>query len=544
MSKVAQYLNEHLLGEVATSDSIRRRFSTDGSILTIVPDMVIFPRATSDIRKVARFSWQLAEKGHKLPITPRGAGSDQTGAAIGSGIIVNMLAHMDAIFELDVKQKLVRVQPGVTFKALNEALRLHGLFVPPYPASSAYSTIGGAIANNASGVLSGKYGSMQGWVKQLEVVLSNGEILQTGRISRKEVQKKKGLQTFEGELYRGIDNLINDNDKLIGSIAIDVRDNVGYNIIDVKHRDGSIDLTPLFIGSQGTLGIVSEIILFCEPISTEPLVAAVAFPDYESLRDGIDALALLCPSLFEMVDGRILQRATDNGSRIAFYNEALNKGDVAAVVVMEFDNPKSHTKKKIAKKIAKLFEDKPSYVALEEKETRAADLRLIAELSSIALIPDKGDVADPGVLHGAYIPTERMEDFQKAIGALETKYHIELPLFGHVSQKVYHARLLIDMKKPAERQRVLKLLAEWSTLVASHGGHLIGEDGEGRLKPLFAYKELDTEVVQLYAAVRAVFDPLGFMNTGVKQNGDLKKLVESVRHDFDGTDFAQYAAGN
>lgn len=541
MSKVAQYLNEHLLGEVATSDSIRRRFSTDASILSIVPDMVIYPRTTSDIRKVARFSWQLAEKGHKLSITARGAGSDRTGAAIGHGIILDVMAHMDAIFELDVKQKLVRVQPGVTFKALNEALRLHGLYIPAYPASYAYSTIGGAIANNASGLLSGKYGSIQGWVKQLEVVLSNGEVLQTGRISRKEVQKKKGLQTFEGELYRSVDNLINDNDKLIASIAVDVRDNVGYNIIDVKRRDGSIDLTPLFLGSQGTLGIISEVILYCEPISTEPLVCAIAFPDYESLRDAVDILQPLGPALFEVIDGRILQRATENGSRFPFYSEALDKGDVAAVVVMEFDSGNAHAKKKIAKRIAKMFEEKPAYVALEDKEVRAADLRVLYELPTALLIPDKGDTADPGVLQGAYIPAERMEDFQKALEKVESKYHIELPLCGHVSQRVYHARLLLDMKKPADRQRVLKLLAEWSVLVTSHGGHLIGEAGEGRLKTIFAYKELDPEVVQLFAAVRAIFDPMNFMNSGVKQNGDLKKLVDSLRHDFDGTDFAQYA---
>src|ERR1700757_4233622 len=128
MSKVAQYLNEHLLGEVTTNDHVRKQFATDGSVLAIVPDMVIYPRTTSDLRKIARFSWQLAEKGHRLPITPRGGGSDQTGGAIGSGVIIDTVAHMDAIFELDAKQRLVRVQPGVNFKALNDALKLHGYF--------------------------------------------------------------------------------------------------------------------------------------------------------------------------------------------------------------------------------------------------------------------------------------------------------------------------------------------------------------------------------------------------------------------------------
>lgn len=112
MSKVANYLNEHIQGEVTTNMAVRQAMSTDASVLSVMPEMVVYPRTTNDIRKIARFSNQLAEKGHMLPITPRGGGSDQTGAAIGKGIILNTTAHMDAIFELDAKQKLVRVQPG------------------------------------------------------------------------------------------------------------------------------------------------------------------------------------------------------------------------------------------------------------------------------------------------------------------------------------------------------------------------------------------------------------------------------------------------
>ncbi len=544
MSKVSQYLNEHLSGEVTIKEAVRRRFATDGSVLKVMPDMVVYPRLTSDLRKIARFSWQLSEKGHKLPITARGGGSDQTGAAIGSGVVVNMTAHMDTIFEVDAKQRLVRVQPGVTFKALNQALRLHGLYIPAYPASHAFSTVGGAIANNASGILSAKYGSISQYVKQLEVVLSNGEILQTGRISKRELGKKKGLQTFEGEIYRNIDNLIADNDQLIDSIAVEVRDNVGYNIIDVKRRDGSVDLTPLFVGSQGTLGIISEIILRAEQLPARPLVGAIAFPDHESARDALDFIGQMHPSVLEYIDARIIQQAVDNGNHYAFYSEALDQDKVAAVVIVEFDDPSGRAKKKAGKKIASFYANKPAYVVLEEDEARAADIRLLENLSTTTLIPEKGNMSDPGVLSGAYVPSERLEDFSKSLEKLETKYHVELPLTGHATQGVYRARLLLDMSKPADRHKVLKLLAEWSALVASHGGHLIGEAGEGRLKAVFAYKEIDKEVVQMFTDIRDIFDPMGIMNTGVKQNIELKKLVDSLRTDFEGTDFVNYVEGD
>jgi len=126
MSKIAQYLNEHILGEVTSSKAVRQRFSRDASILTITPELVMFPRVTNDIRKAARFSWQLAEKGHVLPITTRGGGSDQTGAAIGRGIIVNTTAHLNNVIHLGLKDKdrFVHVQPGVNFKSLNDIIEL------------------------------------------------------------------------------------------------------------------------------------------------------------------------------------------------------------------------------------------------------------------------------------------------------------------------------------------------------------------------------------------------------------------------------------
>lgn len=539
-SKVAQYLNEHLLGEVTTNEHIRKQYATDGSVLRIVPDMVIYPRATSDIRKVARFSWQLAEKGHKLPITVRGGGTDQTGGAIGSGVILDVRAHMNTIFELDIKQRLVRVQPGVTFKALNDALRLQGFRIPSYPQSHAYSTIGGAIANNAGGTLSGKYGTTGEWIHQLEVILSNGEVLQTGRVSKRDLGKKKGLQTFEGELYRNVDNLLADNAGLIEKLAVDGRDNAGYNVVDVRRRDGSVDLTPLIVGSQGTLGIISEVIMKVQPMPDYPLVGALAFPDHDAARDALDALRSLDPSVLELVDGRVFEFAVEQGKSYPFYNEALEQGNVAAIVVVEYDQSGDHAKKRIVKKIEKLFENQKAYMAFERKAETADELRNLLQASVLSLLPDKPEHSVPQILEGAYVPQERLEEFAKAVEALEAKNHVDLPLCGHAGEHIYYVRPQLDFHKVGDRQKVFKLLAEWSAAVFAHGGSLIGMSGEGRLKAAFAYKDLDADVKELYTSIRDLFDPLGFLNTGVKQAVELKKLAGDLRSDFDGSDFAQY----
>ena len=225
MSKVAAYLQEHILGEVTTNSAILNAMSHDGSVLEIAPEMVIYPRVTNDIRKVTRFAWQLAEKGHVLPVTARGSGSSVTGAAIGRGIILVTPAHMNHIFEFDAKQKLVRLQPGAPSSTVNEALLLHGVAIPTLVGSSQHSTVGGVIANDTVGFLSGSRGDIGSWIHRLELVLANGDVLQTGRISKRELNKKKGLQTFEGEIYRSLDNLIDDNREVInGKLLSNTRD--------------------------------------------------------------------------------------------------------------------------------------------------------------------------------------------------------------------------------------------------------------------------------------------------------------------------------
>ncbi len=542
MSKVSEYLNRHLQGEVTNNDNVRRRFSTDGSLLTITPDMVVFPRSTSDLRKVARFSWQLAEKGRKLSITPRGGGSDQTGGAIGDGAIVDMRAHMDAILEVDEKQKLVRVQPGITFKSLNEALKLYELYIPSFPGSQAYSTLGGAIANNASGILSGKYGSTGAWVHQLEIVLSNGDVIQTGRLSKREVARKKGLQTFEGEIYRGIDNLLADSDALLGTLAADVRDNAGYNVVDVKQRNGSIDLAPLFIGSQGTLGIVSEVIMKAETLPSSPLVGAIAFTDHESARDGMDVLRYLEPSTMELIDGKLFETAIAQGNEYQFYSDALEHGSVASVVYFEFDDNSGHAKKKFGKKIAKHFSKLPAYLVLEKDESKTASLRELLHVPAFVSFSDQKNICAPGFLNGAFVPSGRFEEFANAVKEIEKKRHVDLPLSGHAYQNVYYAYPMLDLNKAVDKQKVFKLLEDWSLAVAEHGGHMIGEAAEGRLKAPYAYGVLDDDTNRLFQGVRSIFDPQEIMNTGVKQAPDKKELISWLRKDYDGGDFARFGA--
>ena len=208
-----------MAGDVVADDNARRQFSTDGSVLSLTPSLVVHPRVVDDVRKVARFTWRLAERGQVLPLTARGNGTDPTGAAIGRGTILSFPAHMAQIMEFDLKYRMVRVQPGITLEALSQAVATQGMRLPVDGGNSRVATVGGAIANNLPGRQFAKYGSMRDWADKLEVVLANGEIIQTGKLSRRELSEKKGLQTLEGEIYRSIDSLIEDNPDIVSALA-------------------------------------------------------------------------------------------------------------------------------------------------------------------------------------------------------------------------------------------------------------------------------------------------------------------------------------
>lgn len=529
MSKVATYLQEHIQGEVTTNADALEALSTDESVLKITPEIAVYPRVTSDIRKVARFSWQLAEKGHVLPLTPRGHGTDQTGGGIGKGITIVIPAHMNRIFELDAKQKLVRLQPGVGTKTLNDALSLHGLAIPSL--SDGSGTLGGAVAKDTSSPLTGKYGSIKTWVGQLEVILANGDVLQTERISKRELSRRKGLQTFEGEIYRAIDGLITDNQQLISEkIASDIRDNTGYTAIaEVKQKDGSFDLTPLLVGSQGTLGIISEMIMRTDFVSAHKGVAVLTFSNSEAARDAADQLRSLEPTYLEYFDGGFFEIASSQGKTYDFYKQS-DFVPQAAILVGFDDFSERHNVKKL-KKIEKLFAtDGVSVTGAVGEE--ADELLSIRNITSYVALPSGKSASAPPLMDGAYIPRERFEDFVSSVEALALKHTMSLPVHYRVLEGLAFIRPTLHLHKVGDKQKIFKILDEYTSLVDQYGGHLIGDQGEGRVKANFAYKHLDDDVKELFASIKAAFDPYGILNPGVKQSSELRQLVSQLRTDY------------
>ena len=536
MNKIASYLQGHISGEVLSSESARTFFSTDASILTVKPTFIVYPRTTNDIRKVARFSWQLAEKGHKLPITARGNGTDQSGAAIGSGVAMVFPAHMHSIMELDTKQRLVRVQPGVNFKTLLETLYTHGLFLPPYPASYTYSSIGGAIANNTAGEKSFKYGSMRSWVERLEVVLANGEVIQTGRISRRELEKKKGLATLEGEIYRAIDGIIVDNHDLIAEYENSIRvtkNSIGYALGEVKHRDGSFDLTPLFVGSQGTLGIIAEAILRLAPHTPHSELIVASFDNIENAVEATNQLAVLGPSAIEMVDRELLEFVSkEHGASVHKTVLGSDAATPAVMLFVEFDDIADRVRHKKSKRAIKFLQHLSSDIRHTTDHDEQQKLWSIRHAAATVVNYEKDGKTAVPVIEDGIVPRESLQQFIEAVYDLFKKHHLEAAVWGHAGDANLHMQPILDLRKLTDRQKVFKLMDEYNKMVIKFGGSVAAEHNDGRLRAPYVALQCGKEMSDVYEQVKAAFDPNGTLNPGVKTGTTINDLVSMLRKEY------------
>jgi FAD/FMN-containing dehydrogenase len=532
MSKVAHYLQEHLHGEVMTSTDARRYFATDGSIFQIAPALVAYPRTENDVRKTCRFSWQLAERGRIIPVTARGAGTDQTGAALGTGIMLVFPAHMNRVLELDTKNNTVTVEPGINYAKLQQTLHTHGRFLPPYPASEEYSTVGGAIANNASGEKSVKYGDTQSYVKGLRVVLANGEVIETGRLSKKEANKKLGLATFEGEIYRSIDTLLEENHKLLEQLYRDVsKNNAGYNLLDIKHKDGSFDLTPLIAGSQGTLGIITEAILGTEAHNPQTTLILAKFDSLEQTQSAVLALKELgeVPSAIEMINGNALQEVHDlNPNQL---KDLIETPFPAVVLVVEFDGD-GKAVKKAARKASKIFEEYAADFETSEDPERQQQFWQLRQATSTLIGNNQGLLRAIPLIDDAAVPVERLREFMEGAYKLLETNNLPASVWGHAGDGNLHIQPHLNVGQVGDRQKAFRLLEEYNKLVIKLGGTISSEAGDGRLKAPYLEAMYGSELYGLFQKIKAVFDPYGTLNPGVKFGTSIDDLKAIVRPDY------------
>ncbi len=530
MSKISEYLNEHLLGEVSVSDNIKKSFSEDESILLLPPDMVVLPRVTNDIRKIARFAWQLAEKERPVSLTPRGDGYGVSGGAISRGIIIDVSTYLNKILYISPKGKnrLVHVQAGVSMDTLNTTLATQGLTIHAGPNDQ--STVGGVIAENGQSPYEGRYGYLTEYLERLEVVLASGDIIETGRLTRRETSQKKALATLEGEIYRGLDQIIDENEELIAGLPAVAM--AGYNgIKDVRKKDGSMDLTPLFVASQGTLGIITEAVFNTLPLTVSDQMAVVSFANKDIAFDALDQLQQLEPARLEYLDGELFREAKTHGKNYGLFDEAT----VQSVIFIAFDDSSERTKRRKMKKLLKTVEKiSPDASTFTSEDHTLETLLAVPDVWTILTLPLSKTKTSPDILSGALIPQEGRVQTISEIRELGQKLAIDLPVSIDWLSGRTKVLTSLNLTVVGDRQKSLKLIKDYTNLVLMRGGIV---RPEGRLGAFAYYDQLDQPTIDLYTQIKAVFDPLNVLNNDAKIPMDVRKVAANINPKFTGNPF-------
>lgn len=519
MSKITKFLNQLITGNVFDAPEILDNYAVDRSVLKVQPKMVALPESTEDIQKLMKFFQQVNKKGIKVPVAVRGSGLDEMGADLTNGVVIST-EKLNRLMEIDVRERLVRVQAGITLKELNTALSVSGLMVPV--GANGSETIGGLISNCPTDLYAGKYGGIMNFVERAEVVLSNGECIQTGRLNKYMVAKKVADKTLEGKIYRKIYELVKNNKTIVEGFKANKVSSAGYTTIAYAGRKDTLDLLPLFFSAQGTLGVISEVILRAVPIKKNPVRAIATFASLGSTLKYMDAVTTLNPRQLNFCDLRVLKDVEKSGKNL---NEIIKKMDFGFVVFAEFDEKTSINMRKLAG--LKKTLPRSAKLILESAENRNTLDEFENSLVSFLNFSRNGERVP--IMTDFYIPARNLSKFVDDLAVLEDKLGLDLPLFGSYMTSNYNLRPKFEPGSKDYNKKIMTFLKAGDLVVSRNEGDLTGGAPEGRVKALVTNMKMTDAEKAIYSEIKKIFDEDGILNPDIKLGTDVRATLRHLR---------------
>ncbi|MCO0597227.1 glycolate oxidase subunit GlcD [Peribacillus butanolivorans] len=416
-----------------------------------MPDAVIKPGGTNEVAAIVKVCNE-----HKVPIIPRGSGTNLSGGTCPTeGGLVLLFNRMNSLIEIDEENLTATVQPGLITLDLISAVEKKGLFYPPDPSSMKISTIGGNINENSGGLRGLKYGVTRDYVIGLEVVLPNGDIIRTG-----------------------------------GKLAKDV---AGY------------DLTKLFVGSEGTLGIVTEAILKLIPIPETTKTMLALYHDLDAAAQSVAKIISnkIIPVTLEFLDRPTLIVVED------FAKIGLPT-NVEAVLLIEQDGPPEVVERDMKRMADICLEEKAVSVEIAETELDAVALKTARRTALSALARLKPTT----ILEDATVPRSEIAKMVRAINEIATKHNVNICTFGHAGDGNLHPTCITDARDHDEMERVELAFADIFAVAIDLGGTITGEHGVGAMKAPYLEWKLKKEGIAAMKGIKQAFDPNNIMNPG------------------------------
>jgi FAD/FMN-containing dehydrogenase/Fe-S oxidoreductase len=524
VAALRQALESRIKGEVRFDPVTRALYATDASVYQIEPLAAVVVKSREDLIEVVRICAQF-----RCPLTLRGGGTSQAGQAIGNGLLVDTSKYYNRILELNVKDRWVRVEPGIVLDELNAELRPHGLRFAPDVSTASRATIGGMMANNSSGARSVRYGKTIDHVLEQEVVLSDGSIAHFRPKSGAELETSIQGETLEAECYRTVSQLAAECAGEVERRFPKVLRRVGgYNLDEFISPDKPFNLAKLMVGSEGTLGVVLEAKLNLVPLPEEKAVLVAQFRD---LLEALAATPLILkhsPSAVEVMDQFILDhtRLSANLQRV---RETFVEGNPGALLCIEFyDDSKDNLRLRMKDLERDLAEHSFGYhyhhaVELAE-QARVWNLRESALGLSMTM---KEDAKSLSFVEDTAVAPEKLRDFIDRFLQIIRKHETSAGVYAHASVGCLHVRPVVNMKTAEGVRKFESIATDISDLVLEFGGALSGEHGDGLVRSPFMQKMFGPVIYEAFRTIKRTFDPQGIFNPGKIVDGP--PITENLR---------------
>ncbi len=507
-------LQHRISGEVHSDPLRRYMLSTDGSIFQEMPAIVVYPKSERDVVITVKFA-----VGAGLSVHARGAGSGLTGAALGSGIVIDFTKYMNRLILLDESRKLFVCEPGYRFGELEAALNGKGLFFPPDPSSGEYATFGGMFGTNASGAHSVKYGNVSDYVADADLVLSNGEILRLSTVRNTPVEALP-------EYLRGLHGMYETYGEVIEAAYPPVRCNVaGYNLRGML-QDGCLSLDHLFVGAEGTLGIVTRMTFRLLPKPRHDSLVVAYFDDALSAARATQAVLPLMPAGIEIMDKSLLKLAKESEPTL---RDKIPE-EIDNAVLIEFDADDPDVCAALADSAQRILREKKftSQSFLAVSNTEKEKFWAVRKAAVPILYKLKGRKKILALIEDAAVPTDRMVEYFEGIYRILDDLGVAFVLYGHIAKGLMHTRPLLDLKDAGDVALLKTITDRVFELVMSLDGTVSGEHGDGRIRSAYIRKRYP-EIWQLFVETKHLLDPKGILNPEIITHHDPGQMMKKLR---------------
>ncbi len=419
------------------------------------------------------------------------------GGNVGAGVVVDLTRGFDRMDPVDPDARTVRVGPGVRAGAVDRAARRAGLFLPPLPSSADRCCVGGMVANNAAGARSFRYGATRDWVRSLTVVTADGEILHLEAGDEPPVA------------FRDLHRALRPRWSALSDAWPGVRKNASGYALDRFLPSG--DPVQLLIGSEGTLGLVTEVKLALAPLPRARAVAVVAMPTPDAFLRGVRAAGELGASACEFLGRRFLE--------LARTGEHPDLGELArdayALLLYEVEGSPTEVERDLDRlqELAEGAGGSLRAARTPDERERLWEIRHAAS-PTIARAAAEGRVSMQFV-EDSVVPPERLPDYLRRLDRILVDAETDAVVFGHAGDGNVHVNPLVDVERSGWRDRVRTILEETAALVSDLGGTLSGEHGDGRVRAPFLERVWGSTAADAFRRVKETLDPDGILNPGV-----------------------------